>query len=134
MSTTHLRGLYRKKTDAGLSPRTVQYIHVTLPKALKQAVNDGLVKRNVCEAVKPPQLHREEIKPLTFKQAKALLKTIRGDRLEALYVLGVTTLALCCEPFTKPSSARDLRRPHYKNNLVPDSSFLPFPTYHAIGS
>jgi integrase len=68
----------------------VQYIHVTLHKALKQAVNDGLVKRNVCEAVKPPQLRREEIKSLTSKQAKLLLKQIRGDRLEALYVLGIT--------------------------------------------
>jgi integrase len=90
LTPTHLRGLYRIKTDVGLSPRTVQYIHVTLHKALKQAVNDGLVKRNVCEAVKPPQLRREEIKPLTSKQAKLLLKTIRGDRLEALYVVGIT--------------------------------------------
>jgi integrase len=90
LTSTHLRGLYRTKTDAGLSPRTVQYIHVTLHKAFKQAVNDGLVRRNACEAVKPPQLHREEIKPLTSKQAKLLLKTIRGDRLETLYVLGIT--------------------------------------------
>jgi integrase len=67
----------------------VQYVHVTLHKALKQTVNDGLVPRNVTEAVKPPQLYREEIKPLTSEQAKVLLKTVRGDRLEALYVLAI---------------------------------------------
>jgi len=33
-----VRGLYREKLEAGLSPRTVQYVHVTLHKALKQAV------------------------------------------------------------------------------------------------
>jgi integrase len=90
LTPTHVRGLYRDKTDAGLSPRTVQYVHVTLHKALKQAVNDGLVPRNVTEAVKPPQLRREEIKPLTSQQAKMFLKAVRGDRLEALYVLAIT--------------------------------------------
>jgi integrase len=90
LTPTHVRGLYRNKTDAGFSPRTVQYVHVTLHKALKQAVNDGLVPRNVTEAVKPPQLRREEIKPLTSKQAKMFLKAVRGDQLEALYVLAIT--------------------------------------------
>jgi integrase len=70
ITPTHVRGLYRSKTDAGLSPRTVQYVHVTLHTALKQAIDDGLVTRNVTEAGKPPQLRREEIKPLTSEQAK----------------------------------------------------------------
>ena len=55
----HVRSLYRKKLDSGLAPRTVQYIHVTLHKALKQAVLDGLVPRNVTEAVKAPQVHKK---------------------------------------------------------------------------
>jgi integrase len=68
----------------------VQYVHVTLHKGLKQTVNEGLVPRNVTEAVKLPQLRREEIKPLTSEQAKVLLKTVYGDLLEALYVLAIT--------------------------------------------
>jgi integrase len=90
LTPTHIRGLYKNKSDAGLSTRTVQYIHVTLHKALKQAVNDGLIPRNVTEAVRPPQLRREEIKPLTLKQAKVLLEGVHGDKLEALYVLALT--------------------------------------------
>jgi len=35
LSPAHVRGLYRQKLDAGLSARTVQYIHATLHKALK---------------------------------------------------------------------------------------------------
>jgi integrase len=50
-----VRGLYIEKLKAGLAPRMVQLIHVTLHKALKQAIMDGLIPRNVTEAVKPPQ-------------------------------------------------------------------------------
>ncbi len=91
VTPAHVRGLYREKLAAGLSPRTVRYIHVTLHKALKQAVADGLIPRNATEAVKPPQVRREEMQPLTAEQVKVLLEAAKGDRLEALYVLAVTT-------------------------------------------
>jgi integrase len=91
LTPTHVRGLYREKLDAGLSPRTVQYVHVTLHKALKQAVMDGLIPRNAIEAVKPPQVRREEMRPLAPEQVKVLLQATRDERLEALYVLAVTT-------------------------------------------
>jgi integrase len=91
VTPAHVRGLYREKLEVGLSPRTVQYVHVTLHKALKQAVADGLIPRNATEAVKPPQVRREEIHPLTPEQTKKLFEAAKGDRLEALYVLAVTT-------------------------------------------
>ena len=93
VTPAHVRGLYREKLRAGSSPRTVRYVHVTLHKALKQAVMDQLIPRNATEAVRPPQLSKEEIRPLTPEQAKTLLKTAGevGDRLEALYVLAVNT-------------------------------------------
>jgi integrase len=91
LTPAHVRGLYREKLDAGLSPRTVQYVHVTLHKALKQAVMDGLIPRNATEAVKPPQVRREEMRPLAPEQVKVLLQATRDERLEALYVLAVTT-------------------------------------------
>jgi integrase len=90
LTPTHVRALYREKLEK-LSPRSVNYIHVTLHKALKQAVHDGLVPRNVTDAVKVPQAHREEINPLSLTQVKTLLSAARGDRLEALYVLAVHT-------------------------------------------
>jgi integrase len=91
LAPVHVRGLYREKLQAGLSARTVQYIHVTLHKALKQAVQDGLIPRNTTEAVKPPQVRREEIRPLSAEQVKVLLETACGDRLEALFVLAIHT-------------------------------------------
>ena len=46
LTPNHVRRLYRQKLDSGLAPRTVNYIHVTLHKALKDAVSDALIPRN----------------------------------------------------------------------------------------
>ena len=91
LTTPHVRGLYREKLDSGLSPRTVQYIHVTLKKALSQAVDDGLIPRNPAAPVKAPRPSRKEIRPLTQEQARAFLDAAgeAGDRFEALYVVAV---------------------------------------------
>jgi integrase len=85
----HLQSLYRELLDSGLSTRTVQYVHVVMHRALKQAVRWGLVPRNVSEAVDPPRTHRKEMRPLSPEQARTLLEAARENRLEALYVLAV---------------------------------------------
>src|ERR687897_2595071 len=46
LTATHARGLYREKLESGSSPRTVQYVHTTLRKALKDAVSGGLIPRS----------------------------------------------------------------------------------------
>lgn len=89
LGAAHLQGLYRSKLDAGLSARTVRYVHAVMHRALKQALRWGLVPRNVSEAVDPPKLQRKEIRPLSCGEARRLLEAARGDRLEALYVLAV---------------------------------------------
>ncbi len=88
-----MQSLYRSKLDSGLSPRTVQIIHASLHKVLKQAVMWSLIPRNICEAVNPPRVPKAEIKPLDTEQAKRLLKTAKEAQPEfhALYVLAVTT-------------------------------------------
>lgn len=91
LTPTHVRGLYKSKLDSGLSMRSVEYIHTTLHKALKQAVLDSLIPRNVTEAVKAPKAASKETKVLNAKQVKAFLEAARDERLEALMVLGITT-------------------------------------------
>jgi integrase len=59
--------------------------------SLKQAVNDGLVPRNVTEAVKAPRQTRKEIQALSPEQARAFLETASGGRLETLYLLAIHT-------------------------------------------
>jgi integrase len=85
----HVRSLYRKKLDAGLTPRTVQYVHTTLHKALKDAVSDGLVPRNVTEGIKAPRPRKIEVNALSADQARTFLTSARGDRFHALYMLAI---------------------------------------------
>jgi integrase len=89
LTATHARGLYREKLESGSSPRTVQYIHTTLRKALKDAVSDGLIPRNVADGIKAPRPKKKEINPLAPEQARAFLAAAHGDRFEALYVLAL---------------------------------------------
>ena len=68
----------------GLSPKTVRYIHLTIHKALKDALRKGSVVRNVAEAADPPKLSsqkRDEIKAWTAEQLRSFLDSIRDDRL-----------------------------------------------------
>jgi hypothetical protein len=77
-----VRAFYREKLDSGLSNATVRKMHSILRKALKQAVLDGLIPRNVCEAVKPPKVERKEITPLDREQAKLCSKRRAGTGLK----------------------------------------------------
>jgi integrase len=86
-----VQSVYGRKLGAGLSPRSVEIVHTTLHKALKQAVRWTLIPRNVAEATTPPRPARKEIMPLSREQARALLEAARGDALHAFYVLAVTT-------------------------------------------
>lgn len=51
----HLQSLYNEKFRSGLSPRTVEIIHTVIHGALKQAVKNGLVVRNVSEYCELPK-------------------------------------------------------------------------------
>jgi integrase len=83
--------LYQAKSSEGLSHRTVQIIHTTLHKALKQAVRWSLIQKKVTEAVTPPRPERKEIRVLSSEESKRLLRAARGSRFEALYILAITT-------------------------------------------
>ena len=91
LTPAHARWFYRERLDSGLAPATVHKLHVVLHKALKAAVADGLIPRNAAAGLKLPRITREEIDPLTEQQARRLLEVVRGDRLEALYVLALNT-------------------------------------------
>jgi integrase len=91
LNSLQVQSLYRSKLDYSLSPRTVQIVHATLHKALKQAISWQLIPRNVTETVEPPKAGTKEISPLDEEQVKRLLKAVEGDGLKALYVLAITT-------------------------------------------
>ena len=91
LTPAHAQDFYRDRLDNGFSPATVQKIHVILHKALSQAVSWSLVPRNAGEAVRAPRPAPKELQPLSPDEARGLLETAGGDRLEALYVLAIHT-------------------------------------------
>jgi integrase len=91
LTPAHVQRFYREQLDSGLAPRTVQYLHTLLRKALKQAVKWGLIPRNVTDAVDAPRPAKKETKYFSFDQAKAFLKVASEDRFWALYVLALST-------------------------------------------
>jgi integrase len=91
LTPAHVQDFYRDRLDNGFSPATVQKIHVILHKALSQAVSWSLVPRNAGEAVRAPRPAPKELQPLSPDEARRLLETAGGDRLEILYVLAIHT-------------------------------------------
>ncbi len=91
LTSDHLQKLYRKKLEEGLSPRSVRYIHTTMSKALHDAEGADLVAKNVARFAKPPKDVHTEKPVMSVGDAMLFLDAIKGHRLEALYLLAVTT-------------------------------------------
>ncbi len=91
LTPQQVQSLYAQKLTEGLSPTTVRHLHMVLHRALDNALRLGVVIRNVTELVDPPRMKRHEMAVLTPEQARALLAAAKGDRMEALYVLALST-------------------------------------------
>jgi integrase len=85
----HVQAFLNAKSAAGLSPRTVAYLRAVLRQALAQAERWGMVTRNVAKLADPPRVPRREVNPLSPDEARRFLDAIRGDRLEALYLIAL---------------------------------------------
>ena len=106
---------------------------MTLHKALKDAVSDGLVPKNVAAAVRSPRPEKPEIHPLTRGQARKLLDAAskNGDRFEALYIvalhcglregelLGLRWEDLNLEPGRSPCGSHSRRRTRDTSSSYP---------------
>lgn len=68
-----VRRLLRERESVGCAPRSVAYSLTILRMALRQAVADGLVPRNVGSAVAPPRVTRPELAIWSALEARAIL-------------------------------------------------------------
>lgn len=94
----HLQRLYNEKLrqerlqgGRTLSPKTVAYMHTVLKIALKQAVREQLVIRNVADAVVPPRAARHEITPLSPQEMQQFLHAAQGHRFFLPFLLECVT-------------------------------------------
>jgi integrase len=75
----------------GFSASSITIHRTVLGGAIKQAVAFGMLSRNVVALVKPPRENKDTTgRMLTPVEARALLDSIRGDRLEAFYLVLLT--------------------------------------------
>jgi integrase len=77
-----------------LSAKTVRYIHTIVHKALEDAVDAGLVARNVADRAKPPRPSRRSTQQVGSWETHELarfLGWVQGSRLEAVWRLAAMT-------------------------------------------
>jgi integrase len=94
-----LTGLYGRLAQASkerkaLSAKTISYIHSTLHKVLSDAVDSGLLVKNVAAAAKPPRPNRRStggIQAWEPDELARFLQAVRGTRLEAIWRLSAMT-------------------------------------------
>lgn len=83
LNAQHLANLYAAKLSSGLAARTVGHTHRVLHRALRDAVRWGFVTRNVSDLVSPPRPPATEPRTLSPEEARRLLASAAGHRLEA---------------------------------------------------
>lgn len=82
----------KEGTPPGLATGTIRHIHNILNPAMKQAVKEGLVPKNVVADVSPPKIVRtREPKPLNKDQAGKYLDIVKDNRLYAAFLLDLIT-------------------------------------------
>lgn len=74
-----------KKQEQGLSPRSVQYCHAIVRRALRQAQKWRMISYNAARDATPPASDPHEVQPFTPEQAIRFLGAVQGDRMEAFY-------------------------------------------------
>jgi integrase len=91
LTAQQVQTVYTAKLGEGLAPGTVAHVHAVLRRALGEAQRLGPVQRNVATLVKAPRPAKHEMHTLTPEEARRLLEVATDDRLEALYMLALTT-------------------------------------------
>jgi integrase len=91
LTPQHVQGMVNALSRSGLSPRTVHKVRAVLRGALNNAMQWGMVYRNVATLVRMPAVKQYEGNVLSPQEARQLIHWLDGHRLEALITL---TLAL----------------------------------------
>jgi integrase len=90
LTPDHVDDLLEARAARGMAKNSLRRIRAVLVTALDHADRRELVRRNVARLTSTPDGTFSERRSLTAAEAGALLVAMRGDRLEALVVVGVT--------------------------------------------
>jgi integrase len=83
--------MVRAQANRHLSATSVRYVMLVLRIALSKAVRWGLVARNVATLVDLPRVPYKEVKVLSPDEIHRLLEASRGDPIESLVLIALST-------------------------------------------
>ncbi|MBE3590445.1 MAG: site-specific integrase [Firmicutes bacterium] len=86
-----INALYAKLQETGLAPSTLSDIASVLRSGLDDAVAKGLIPRNPAKMVPKPKVRRHEARFMTQEEVRWLLEAVKGERLEAGFILALYT-------------------------------------------
>ena len=86
-----IRGLYRQLAESGLAEKTVHNVHICLRKALQDAVDDGLLRRNPAERAHAKPKDRPEMRTWSADELATFLAFTAQDRELGLYHVAAAT-------------------------------------------
>ena len=87
----HLQQFYSGELAGGLSPQTVRHHHTMLHKALQDAVEWGLVIRNVADAVSPPHTQQHEMQTWNEDEIMLFLDASKSTPYYEIFYLALFT-------------------------------------------
>lgn len=79
LTVDDVRHLHQKMREGGASDRTVQAVHNTLSKAMKDAVREGIIRQNPCDRMDRPKANSDERGAYSLAEARAIITTAKGD-------------------------------------------------------
>jgi integrase len=85
LNPAQLQAQFTHWRDAGLQPRTMARCHSVLNQALAQALDWGIVSRNVCMMVKKPTIAKRPATVWSKAEWRAFLKVARTDALAPMW-------------------------------------------------
>lgn len=91
LTPSMFRSYWQQLLDAGLSARTVVYVHTLTREALKQAVEDGAMINNPLDHVKRPRIERTPVSALNKDQVHLLLSSIDDEMYGRLVRVALAT-------------------------------------------
>lgn len=86
-----LQKLYNNTLKLDFSPSTVKIMHILLKGAMKQAVQNGLIIRDITEGTVRPKLIKGDARVFTMYEQKRFQDALSNEKYSMLYMLGLGT-------------------------------------------
>lgn len=89
LGPAHVERMMNEALSKGLSPRSIIQFRAVLRRALNVGQRWGWLSRNSASLAEPPRTEEYKVKALTKSEAQSLLSAVKGDRLDALFAVGL---------------------------------------------